>query len=491
MFIQIAIHAQNKGEIIPDSVNLSQLKRDVEKNMNNLDAHAAYIQAMGIENQQVEKQYQTWMQHYPNTANIPFAFGKAYSKINPLKAKPYLLRATDIQPSFKKAWELLLSNARALNNYLDQQTYLAQLIKLEPSNLKYAYNYAFSFINTDYQKAEELSLSLIKQFPNNEFSEQALYKLAENTNEKAKKINYFEQLYNQYPPLESGWSYAAMFPYFSELLTNNTAKAEKIAAEMAQIENDDKKYWIEHLKLAKAMHLASTLINEKKYDQALVQLNHATDPDNIENELSIVLLKAKAQAAVGKINQAYDSLLYAFKTKPSIRLKDALNRYGSSLNKNNKQIELDIKTQIYKDAPFASPFINLNSYSKSEKASLSDFQGKVVLLTYWFPTCTPCREEFPSFENVVKKFDKKELEYLAINIDLKQANRVLPFTESTRYSFTALEDIDGREKGNLDNFGRVPKNFLIDKNGRLLFSNFRINKNNEADLELMINLLKN
>jgi hypothetical protein len=54
-----------------------------------------------------------------------------------------------------------------------------------------------------------------------------------------------------------------------------------------------------------------------------------------------------------------------------------------------------------------------------------------------------------------------------------------------------LEDVEGRAKGNLDNRDAAPMNFLIDREGRLIFSNFRTDGNNEEDLELMINLLLN
>jgi len=59
--------------------------------------------------------------------------------------------------------------------------------------------------------------------------------------------------------------------------------------------------------------------------------------------------------------------------------------------------------------------------------------------------------------------------------------------KSTGYSFLPLEDVRGREKGNLDNRNAAPVNFMIDKSGNLVFSNFRTDEHNEDDLELMIN----
>lgn len=110
-------------------------------------------------------------------------------------------------------------------------------------------------------------------------------------------------------------------------------------------------------------------------------------------------------------------------------------------------------------------------------------------LTYWFPGCGPCRGEFPHFENVVRKFKGENEAYVAINIDSGQNEYVLPFVKGSSYSFTPLEDVKGGVKGNMDNRGAAPMNFLIDQEGRLIFSDFRTDINNEDELELMINTL--
>ncbi|MNY59874.1 hypothetical protein D3C86_1963630 [compost metagenome] len=78
---------------------------------------------------------------------------------------------------------------------------------------------------------------------------------------------------------------------------------------------------------------------------------------------------------------------------------------------------------------------------------------------------------------------------MGINIVSEQNEYVLPFMKGSGYSFTPLEDVKGREKGNLDNRGAAPTNFLIDKQGRVIFSNFRTDGSNEDELELMIKML--
>ena len=61
--------------------------------------------------------------------------------------------------------------------------------------------------------------------------------------------------------------------------------------------------------------------------------------------------------------------------------------------------------------------------------------------------------------------------------------------KSSGYSFIPLKDNDKWVKGPLDNRNAAPVNFLIDQEGKIIFSNFRTDNKNEATLKMMINSL--
>ena len=75
--------------------------------------------------------------------------------------------------------------------------------------------------------------------------------------------------------------------------------------------------------------------------------------------------------------------------------------------------------------------------------------------------------------------------YLAINIVRDQDDYVLPFVKNSGYTFTPLAEDPKRDKGNLKSPG-APTNYLIDQEGRIIYSNFMIHGDNERMLELMI-----
>jgi len=116
--------------------------------------------------------------------------------------------------------------------------------------------------------------------------------------------------------------------------------------------------------------------------------------------------------------------------------------------------------------------------------SLSDLKGKVVLLTYWFPGCGPCRKEFPFFEKAVRKY-AEDVKYVGINLINIQDDYVVSYMKSSGYTFIPLQNDPKWAKGTLHASG-APVNFLIDRQGRIIFSHFFIDEENYNLLETMI-----
>jgi len=138
--------------------------------------------------------------------------------------------------------------------------------------------------------------------------------------------------------------------------------------------------------------------------------------------------------------------------------------------------------------PGPAPAFELGLYTSDKKARLEDFRGKVILLTFWFPGCIPCKAEMEYFQNVVNKYDKKDLVYLGINMVPYQDNKVLPFMERTKFSFIPLRATTEWAQ-EIYKVSAAPANFIIDKKGKIVYSDFVIGAGTEHILELMINSL--
>lgn len=478
---------QKTTKSLAEKSEIEKMKNSVERYPDSLLMHQEYIKTMGLDDPQLEMQYAEWMKKFPKASMVPFAIGNAFQKKESPKAKPYLLKTVELDQGFTEGWGGLWIDAERWGDFAAGRNYLAKATASDPSNPNYAFYYASSFEKVDWEEYVRRSLDVIKRFPEHERGAQALYWLAVRSNNVSDKMFYFDLLKKSYAPAKFRWTKSGMSSYFDLLLSENPKKALELTRELSVLKGLEEE-WGRYMETARKVMDANTLMIPGKSIEALKLLKTVKVPRYFTFNKNLVLLQAKANALAGNVRQAYDSLVVGFSKGPNDRFMAALMKYGGQLDKDESVVKTDIWIQLNRISKEATPF-SLKKYDSEGTLSLSDFRGKVVLLTYWFPGCGPCRGEFPHFQNVVNKFDDKNLAYVGINIVSDQNDYVLPFMESSGYSFIPLEDFAGRRKGNLENGGAAPVNFLIDRKGKVVFSNFRTDGHNEDELELMINLL--
>ena len=101
---------------------------------------------------------------------------------------------------------------------------------------------------------------------------------------------------------------------------------------------------------------------------------------------------------------------------------------------------------------------------EGNQISLSDYNGKVVLLNFWATWCAPCRVEMPAMESLYQDLNKDGLEVLAISIDPQGMVVTRPFQEAMGLTFTILHDSDFRV-GAAYGARTLPMTYLIDRKG--------------------------
>lgn len=465
---------------------LDRLKRTVQASPDSMSKHVAYIEAIGPDNPDIESRYDELIKEFPKNANVPYALAKVYIEKESPKARPYLLKAVEINPQFAQAWYYLWVDDLRWGRFDEGWGYLKKAIAADPANPLYQYRYALSFHGLDQGKFAELSFKLAKDFPASEYADRALGYLASCSATAEERIKCYQLLHDNFPQ-EKAAPY--MTSYFDVLISTDPEKARALAVEMKDIKEAEGDNWIGLLTQANLFIQGKKLLDEHQPAGALTVLNKIKLPkySQFGNE-SLLFLKAEATDQTGDHSSAYGQLMKVFAEDPSPALQTALFGYGAKLGKDQAAVKADIYQNLLIKAKPATPF-TLKKYIGEGNASLSDYKGKVLLLTYWFPGCGPCRAEMPFFENVVKQYQSKELAYVGINIVAEQDQYVIPFHNSSGFSFTPLAEIKGRDKGNLENYGAAPTNFLIDKTGRIVFSDFMIGAENETHLKMMIDLL--
>jgi len=87
-----------------------------------------------------------------------------------------------------------------------------------------------------------------------------------------------------------------------------------------------------------------------------------------------------------------------------------------------------------KDDPPVAPDFTLKDLNGSD-VSLSDYEGKVLILNFWATWCPPCRAEIPDFIEVYSDYKSKGLEILGISVDQVSADQVRKFVERNEMNY--------------------------------------------------------
>lgn len=478
-----AVLAQTPKRMEPASADeILKAQTLLEGDLNNFKAHTTYIFAMGMNNPLLWDQYEVWMKEYPQNLNIPLAIGKVYPRAVMPQPRDFLLKAAALDPRNAEVWYMLATDAdlKAQGGLLTEYMHRATLA--DSTNVGYAYGYLKSLEKGNQLIYEKKVLDFVKRFPEDERGAQAIFALGQQATAVEVRVHYFELLRTLYAPKKFKWSASGMVNLADAYLQTDIQKALMLINEMGE-EGD----WMTRRQIANALIEIEKLEQKQDYLAAGTMLNELKLPGINYIDGYITLKKSHLQEKSGNLQGAYDSLSVKFAKLPTDQIREALELYGQKLGKYEEQISKDIRKIRNERATSAYPF-ELPMYSSKEKLNLTALKGKAILLTFWFPGCAPCREEFPHFQTVVDSFKGDSLVYLGINILPAQDGFVLPFLKNTHYSFIPLR---GNTSFAQQYFGvqGAPENFLIDKNGKIVFKDFRIDNTNRRTLELMIRSL--
>ncbi len=124
--------------------------------------------------------------------------------------------------------------------------------------------------------------------------------------------------------------------------------------------------------------------------------------------------------------------------------------------------------------------------STGEWFEIEDFQGKPLLIILFGTHCGPCIRELPVIdERINKKYSKDELTILAVAANDHQLD-VEKFQKKWGYDFIYIPDPE-QKIFNLFAWDTIPRNVLVDKNGKIIFQSIGYNK---SPFEQMVKLIK-
>ncbi len=117
-----------------------------------------------------------------------------------------------------------------------------------------------------------------------------------------------------------------------------------------------------------------------------------------------------------------------------------------------------------------------------QTASLSDYQGKKVLINFWATWCKPCRTEMPDLDAIRSEYD--QVEVLAVNLTTteKSVDHVAAFANELNLSFPILLD----QKGIQARYQVLsyPTTYILGEKGRIVSVKHQMLTKKEIEQEL-------
>ena len=122
--------------------------------------------------------------------------------------------------------------------------------------------------------------------------------------------------------------------------------------------------------------------------------------------------------------------------------------------------------------------------------SLSEWDGKVILLNFWATWCPPCRKEMPDFVELREELNEQPFEIIGVAID--RAEPVQDFVDEIGVNYPILlAELEGLKimlaYGN--QLTTLPYTVIIDQSGKVVEA-FRTEVNKQQMLDIIQPLLK-
>lgn len=116
---------------------------------------------------------------------------------------------------------------------------------------------------------------------------------------------------------------------------------------------------------------------------------------------------------------------------------------------------------------------------------LSDFKGKIVLVDFFYKSCYPCMQALPALQNLHEKYKNKGFVLIGINpYDTKEEDEIDVFLAKRGVTYTVL--LGGQEVAKNYHVSGYPTMYLIDKAGKVVYSQVGYGEGTDDELEQII-----
>ncbi len=110
-----------------------------------------------------------------------------------------------------------------------------------------------------------------------------------------------------------------------------------------------------------------------------------------------------------------------------------------------------------------APGFKLYNILSTNQITLSQFQGKVVVLNFWATWCPPCKAEIPDLIRIQKEFSN-DVVVIGVSVDRESPDYVAGFSEELGINYPVVM-ADSKLINLYGGIRAIPTTFIIDQDG--------------------------
>ncbi|MBN1232123.1 MAG: redoxin domain-containing protein [Candidatus Coatesbacteria bacterium] len=131
-----------------------------------------------------------------------------------------------------------------------------------------------------------------------------------------------------------------------------------------------------------------------------------------------------------------------------------------------------------------APDFKLHCFGKKKEYKLSDYKGKVIVLTWFSPFCVYCRQEIKWLDKLALDYKKSNVVFFLLYYNSRQS--VKPFQEKCK-NLVFLDDSNNVAWKSYVFNKFLPVNYIINKEGKV---SLRTNSISQKEMKQTIDELK-
>ena len=134
-----------------------------------------------------------------------------------------------------------------------------------------------------------------------------------------------------------------------------------------------------------------------------------------------------------------------------------------------------------------APTLTGEFYTDNKKFTLEDFKGKIVILDFWYVGCYPCQQAIPHLSKIQEKYRDKGVVVIGINPydNSEDRKKKIPaFITRTQMNYPIV--FVGKSTTTDFKVYGFPTMYIIDKKGKIQFSEIGFNEGLEGKLDNII-----